>query len=327
MLKNSVVVVLAGLLTFVFIHGWVSTQFGPTPAELDAARRAHFSEPSPNAVRAVHLYRELPAAARQGLRDYLDRSFVPLDEWIIQLDKRPFQILCVGEDHRASTRRFLAHKFFSQVRVDVLMLEATINELAAINEALAVGESEVLLLEADIAAVLNAAKQRNPKIVVAGIEETSRQREVRQHGRNDGFRDDTIAANFWRNFQAGQRHAALFGALHCADRPAWLFEQLLRTAPAGVATHTHSVRVVGAYQDRVVADLLYFLDQIGFARRQFVIADPRALHPKLAQWLLESLVNRYNAVVVFRDWRPPLRKPLNTSSHPPASSARISPRS
>ena len=79
-----------------------------------------------------------------------------------------------------------------------------------------------------------------------------------------------------------------------------MFERILRTAPQDVVSHTRSARVVGAYQDRVVADLLYFLEQIGFARRSFVIAEPQLLNLKLAQWLLESLVNRYYAVAVFR---------------------------
>jgi len=281
-LKNSVVVVLVGLLSFVAIHGWVQSVFGPTPAELDAARRAHFSQPSPNAVRAVHLFRNLSAQERQGIRNYLEESFVPLNEWLAELDLSVFQVLCLGEDHRPATREFLADQFFSAVHVDVLMLEATTDELRVINEALIEGKADVPLLEADIAAVINSARTRNRDVVVAAIEEISQQREERQRGQNIGFRDDTITRNFWRNFRAGQRHAVLFGALHCADRPAWMFEQILRTASREVASQTRGIRIVGAYQDRTIADLLYFLDEIGFSRRNFVIARPQAIHPKLA---------------------------------------------
>ena len=303
MLRDSLIVVLAGLVAFVLLHDWVRTRFGPTPAELAAAKRARFAEPSPIAVHALHQYTQLSAEERRSLSAYLYASLIPMSTWVDQLDERSFQVLCLGEDHESSTRDFLAREFFPKVSIEVLFLEATVDGLADMDEAVAAGDAEVPLLEADIAAILRAARARNARIEVVGIEETERQRLARQRLGRTGFRDETIARNFWDRFRPGRRHAVLFGALHCANHRNWLFERVRREAPPRMAAEMFSVRIFGQHQDQPVADFVHFLDQIGFPRQHFVIVDPRDLHPRLDEWfwLLASIMRRYHTVIVFRD--------------------------
>ena len=301
MLKDSILLLAGGLLAFVVLHGWVRDTFGPTPEELDAARRAWFSTPSVNAKRAVRLFDELPPLARRELRESLERTFIPLDDWIAELNQRGYVLLCLGEDHRDATREFLARELLPRVAADSLMLEATTDELHVIEAELAEGATRVPLLEADIAGVLRAARTHNHAVAVVGIEETDRQRVDRQRNDSQGFRDDSITRNFWRGFKPGQRHIVLFGALHCTKQQAWLFDQIERKAPPQPAGQMQAVRVVGAFQDRTIADLLFFLDHAGYAPRRFVIARPATLHPYLKRRLLQSISNRFDAVVVFRD--------------------------
>ena len=302
MLRDGLIVVLAGLVAFVLIHDWVRTRFGPTPAELAAAKRARFAEPSPIAVHALQQYTRLPAEERRKLDAYLQASLIPMSAWVERLGESTFQVLCLGEDHEPSTRAFLAREFFAKVLFDVLLLEATVDGLERINEAVASGETQVPLLEADVAAILRTARARNTRIKVAGIEETKRQRLDRQRLARAGFRDETIARNFWGQFRPGKRHAVLFGALHCANQQNWLFERVRQEASPQVAKEMRSIRIFGQYQSQPVADFVYFLEQIGFPHRHFVIVNPRELHPHLDEWfwLLASTMRRYHTAVVFR---------------------------
>lgn len=303
MLRDGLIVVLAGLVAFVLLHDWVRTRFGPTPAELAAAKRARVAEPSPIAVHAVHQYARLPAEERRNLDAYLRASLIPMSSWVEQIHESTFQVLCLGEDHESTTRDFLAREFFAKVFIDVLLLEATVDGLGRIDEAVAAGDARVPLLEVDIAAILRAARARNARIEVAGIEETERQRLARRRLGRAGFRDESIAHNFWSRFQPERRHAVLFGALHCANQRNWLFERVRQEASPRMAREMHSVRIFGQHQDQPVSDFVYFLDQIGFPHQHFVVVNPRNLHTYIDEWfwLLASTMRRYHTVIVFRD--------------------------
>ena len=302
-LRDGLIVLLAGLVAFVVLHDWVRTRFGPTPEELAAEKRARYAAPSPIAVHAVHRYTRLSDEERRELTEYLRASLIPMPTWVEQLDRRTFQILCLGEDHESSSRDFLAREFFAGVPIDVLLLEETVDGLAHIDEAVAAGDAQVPLLDADIAAILRAARARNARIDVAGIEETERQRRARQRKEQANLRDESITRNFWGRFQPGRRHVILFGALHCASHPNWLFDRVRREASPRVAREMLSVRVFAQHQGQMVADFVHFLDQIGFPRRHFVIVDAQNLHPYLDDWfwLLSSSVRRYQSAIVFRD--------------------------
>ena len=303
MLRDGLIVVAAGLVALVLLHAWVHTRFGPTPDELAAAKRARHAEPSPVAIHAVRRYNQLPAGARRKLDAYLHSSLVPMSTWVEQLRGRTFQVLCMGEDHESSTRDFLAREFFAEVRIDVLLLEATVDGLARMDEAVRAGDARVPLLEVDIAAILRASRTRNPGIEVVGIEETERQRTARRGQGRAGFREDSITSNFRAAFRPGRRHVVLFGGLHCASQPNWLFDRIQRRATPPMTGEMLNVRVFGQYQSQLVADFVHFLDRIGFPHGHFVIADARDLHPLLVEWfwLLAPIMRRYRAVIVFRE--------------------------
>ena len=303
MLRDALIVVVAGLVAFVVVHDWVRTRFGPTPAELAAAKRARVAEPSPVAVHAVHQYLRLTVEERNELAASLHASLIPVSAWVEQLGEKTFEVICLGEDHESSTREFLAREFFANVFIDVLLLEATVDGLERIEAAVASGDARVPLLEADIAEILAAARARNTGIEVAGIEETERQRDARQDLGRAGFRDEAIARNFWEQFRSGRRHVVLIGALHCNDERSWMFARLRREAAPRSAGEMLSVRILGQHQYQTVSDFVHFLDRIGFPRRNFVIVDPQHLHPRLDEWfrLLASTMRRYGVVIVFRE--------------------------
>lgn len=303
MLRDGLIVVAAGLVALVLLHDWVHTRFGPTPDELAAAKRARHAEPSPVAISAVLRYNQLPAEERRKLDAYLHASLVPMSVWVEQLGGRTFQVLCLGEDHESSTRDFLAREFFSEVLIDVLLLEATVDGLARMDEAVQAGDARVPLLEVDIAAILRATRARNPRIEVAGIEETERQRNTRQRQGRAGFREDSITSNFWAEFRPGRRHVILFGGLHCASQPNWLFDRIRRRAAPRMTGEMLNVRVFGQHQSQLVADFVHFLDRIGFPHGHFVIVNAPDLHPFLDEWfwLFASIMRRYHTVIVFRD--------------------------
>ena len=154
-----------------------------------------------------------------------------------------------------------------------------------------------------MATSLRATRARNPRVEVAGIEETERQRRVRQRQERSSLRDESIETNFWDRFRPGGRHVVLFGGLHCASHRNWLFDRVRRASPPGLAEEMFSVRVFGQHQNQMVADFVHFLDKVGFPHRDFVIVNARDLHPHLAEWfwLFESAMRHYHTVVVFRD--------------------------
>lgn len=303
MLRTGIIVVVAFLGTFVLLHALIQRHFEPTPLELENAKRARSNSPRPAALDAVDRFTQLPMHEQRELTANLRSALLAMDAWFEQLSNAHYQMLCLGEDHEPSTRAFLAREFFAKFYVDVLLLETTARDLQGMNQAVAGGDAYVPLLEADIAGILTATRASNPQVLVAGIEETKRQRAERQKQGRSSFRDDSIVSNFWRQFQPGKRHAVLFGALHCTDNPKWLFDRVQHTAPPLIGNKMLNVRIIGEHQDESVEDFVYFLDQIGFDRRHFVIADSGALHPYIYQWfwLLPSTLRPYQAVVVFRN--------------------------
>jgi hypothetical protein len=252
-------------------------------------------------------YQDLSARDRAALLHRLAGQLSPVPDWLDGLQRSGFGLLCLGEDHEDSTRRFLAREFFGRVDVDVLALETTTRGLEGIRATVASGGRLVRLLDADLSALLGAALARNPGLRLAGIEETRRQRINRHELERPGLRDDSVVANFWGHFEPGGRHVVLFGALHCADRRGWLYRRLFDMAPGRVALGAANVRVVGVHQDPVIRTLARFLRDIGVVEGDFVVSDTRRLEPMLRDWFgpLESTFHRYRTLVVFRGTAPP----------------------
>jgi hypothetical protein len=149
--------------------------------------------------------------------------------------------------------------------------------------------------------LLRAAKNRNPEVKIWGIEETEKQEKKRRGYLNP--RDRAIAHNFWDKFQPGERHIILFGALHCANESNWLFNNLCSQASPPLKERMLNVRVLGDRQNGPLEAFVYFLDEIGIKKKQFVISDTQSLHPRiyeLFQTLDRQTLRKYRSLVVFR---------------------------
>lgn len=295
-------IVLAGPLAIVLalsVHGWIRAGYPRPPAEPPGLDAEDLRIAARVAERALARFDALPPPERAALRATLVRHLVTPRAWVESLERRDPAVVCLGESHTPATRRFLARAFFARYRTDVLLLETVAARLEEIERRVAAGRRYVPLLDADIAAVLRAARARNPELVVRGIEETRAQWRVRQ-GRA-GSRERALARNFWAAYRPGVRHVILYGALHCADAPHWLFRHLRARARAAVAMH--GVRVSGEDRHRPTKALVLFLRRLGLVDGDFAVLEVGALPAPVGEWfplLRQQVLARYDTLVVFR---------------------------
>ena len=252
---------------------------------------------------ALQEYAELSPQERDSFNQKLQSQLMTVDSWAAAVERTGFSILCVGEDHIDLTREFIAQELFSRLSVDILLLEATHAELASILWRMGSEGAGTELLGAQIGGVIQAVRQHNPQVVFKGIEETPEQKERRFDQERAGIRDDSIVKNLWLNFVPGKRHVILFGAIHCTNREACLYQQIRRSAPEDVLEGVHHLRVVERKQDSLIDPFLFFLDEIGMEKRDFVIADTSALDPRLLKWFAlmnPRIFSQYRTLLVYR---------------------------
>ena len=265
--------------------------------------RIRFPEHHPWAERAVARAVALPPDERAGLISAIERSIRPFPEWLAALNRRPVEILCIGENHEPYLRRFLADRLFPSLAADVLLLEATPGETRRIRARIEAGDEEVPMLDADIARLLRSALRANPGLVVAGIEERPEQRSARLRS-GTGSRESSIEANFRTRYRPGRRHVVLYGAFHCSHRGSWLFRRLRERPPSGApAAAVLNVRVAWERVEAPFEAFVHFLDEIGVAPGDFVITDPATLSAEIADWfpfLSANELEAFGAVAVFR---------------------------
>lgn len=263
------------------------------PIRVQAAQR--------KADAALERLRELPPAEQHRIVDSMQDALQPPATWLRNLARADYRILCLGEHHEPSTRRFLAESFFNRYPVDVLLLEATPAELVLIEQWLEDGRRYVPLLDADIGAILRAVRKRNPDVLVRGIEESRAQ--VNSRKEREGSRDRTLARNFWQSWQAGRRNVILYGALHCADESTWLYRHLREQMPAREDVPMRNVRVLGTHQHAPTRAFVIFLDALGMGREDFVLADTGTVSRPIRRWFGvfdQHILQRYESLVVYR---------------------------
>jgi len=284
---------------------WAWRHYVPAPRPLAVAADARIRNLGYEelALDAVRRFRQLPVHRRAALEENLRAQVVPLDQWLGWLRRSPLRFLCVGERHRDSTRRFLAERFLPALPIDALLLETPDRGYRALQWRLASGERYVPLLGADIRNVIESARQRNPAVLVAGVDESEGQRARRLARGGQMLRDASIVVNLRGRLRRGKRHLVLFGALHCSDRANWLFDRMRRAPSPFAPGELMNVTVVGRHQDGPVEAFAYLLDELGFARRDLVVRDPAALDPLVYEWLspLTRTFGYYRAAVVFRE--------------------------
>jgi hypothetical protein len=202
----------------------------------------------------------------------------------------------------ATTRRFLAEVVLPALTIDVLLLETPGDALPEIMSRIDAGLAEVDLLDADIAAIVRSVRGTNPAIVIAGIDETATQKAQRVH-RKRGSRDISITGNLRSHVRRRKRHAVLFGALHCADQPNWMYRRVRLGERRINREEIRNVNVIGEHQDGTLEAFLAFIHAIGVEGRQFMIADTGALDRLIFTWFpaLTRSFLRFEAVIVFQE--------------------------
>lgn len=283
---------------------WARLNFVPSPKPIKPPANAFVQHPGYEemALRAIEAFAALPESRRRELIDNLRANLGNLNEGLARLKAARLSILCIGERHMASTRHFVAETMVPAVAIDVLLLETPDDELPEIMRQIDAGIDEVALLGEDIAAVVRAARRANSTIVIAGIDESDSQKNQRIH-RREGSRDRSIAGNLRSHIRRGKRHAVLFGALHCADQPNWLYRRILLGERRISAKEIRNVNVIGEHQDGSVEAFLEFIDAIGVPRRNFMIGSTAALDELVFAWFpaLTRSFLRFDSVIVFQE--------------------------
>ncbi len=289
------------------VAGWIQENYVSRPSPEQPTGPFHNSGYRQKAEHAVSQFSKLSAGEQAALLKNLEQNIVSVERWLDSVGGTGFSVLCLGESHEDATRQFLARTIFRELNIDVLFLEVTSHQAGLITRELR-SEQElswerepISLLDVDVAGIIRAARMRNPDMELIGIEETKRQRIARQRNDKSGTRDESIYKNFWHHFRYGRRHVVLFGALHCTNRPQWLYGRIRRLAPRRVADEMINVRILEEHQDGRVEAFIYFLGRIGIHRDDFVVVDSKKLHPLIYDWFkdLGVTLKDFTALMVF----------------------------
>jgi hypothetical protein len=289
------------ILLFLSVYDWIVEEYPRRPTKPPSSERIHQPFYHEEAVKVLQQFSRLPKSEKAAIRENLEYSLISMEQWLTHLAQSDYQIICIGELHEESTRNFLAEEFFAKFSTDVLLLEVTPKDLKRLTKRMDAGRDYFPLLDADIMNILRTVKDRNPAIKIWGIEETDEQQKDKRGYSNS--RDQSIAHNFWDRFQPGRRHIILFGALHCTNESNWLFKHLYNHASLSLKEQMLNVQVLGEHQNGPLEAFVYFLDEIGIEKKNFVIPDTSALHPhiyELFQLLKLQTLEKYCSLIVFR---------------------------
>ena len=299
-LARMILAVLGGYfaITLMWIAwDWIKAEYPTPPKPLARVLRIQHPYYHRNAIEALRRFSLLPQKEKEAIKENLQGNLISIALWLSRPELSAFQIICIGEVHEESTRKFLAEELFAKLPIDVLMLEATPQTLKGLVRRMESGRAYFPLLDADMMKILRTVKNINPGILIYGIEETKKQKQ------EIGSRERAITKNFWRYFHPGLRHLILFGALHCANEPNWLYNNLCSQAPLPLRERMLSAKVLEEHQNGPLEGFVYFLDGIGIHRKVFVIADTNTLPPFVEDVFEEftrEILMKYNALIVYR---------------------------
>lgn len=265
------------------------------------------SSPSEEISPAENLDSRFWLADTLDLQVELNAQQVTLNEWIQSINQSNLEFLCLGEIHNPSFRQFLAQNIFSQLDVDVLMLEADSPQVEQFLSQVDAGIPSISLFGSDIADVLRAVQTRNPDVQILGVDESAQQtawknlEEVhaeRQRLSRDGF----IAENIREQFRPGLRHVALFGGNHCSlydvglgnSRPFFLHLTGVLTA----RERMKSALIVSAAQTNLFT---LTMRKAGLSDRLMVFPETKAIAPASYnfRWDLKSYWDNYDVMIYF----------------------------
>ena len=303
-LARVILTILGGyliILLFLIAYDWIREEYPQPPTKPQNIVRIQHPFHHEQAVDALQRFSRLPKPERDAIKENLESNLISMEHWLTHLGQSDYQVICIGELHEESTRKFLAEEFFAKFSVDVLMLEATSKELKRLIKRMNAGRTYFPLLDADIMNILRTVRAKNPDIKICGIEETDAQQ--KEQDGHTGLRDKSIACNFLNRYQPGMRHIILFGALHCTNEPNWLFENIYGQAQFPLKNRMLNTQILEEHQNGPLEAFIFFLDEIGIEKKKFVIPDTSALHPciyELFPLLYRQILEKYCALIVFR---------------------------
>jgi hypothetical protein len=250
------------------------------------------------ARRAVRNFRALPIDEQQALREQLTAVTSTLDAWAReQADSA--SVLCLGERHEDSTRTFIANEILPRIDYQVLMLETSQAQLQTILVEYGKGRP-VTLLNASVGEVLRATMARTPAVKIIAIDENQL---ANSSIRTLPDREIALVARIREEWRQGQRHAVLFGALHCRAEPGWMLHQLpqndSRIRRAGIM----GAVVLARYREAGAQVLMYLLEEIGFGDEILVVSKVSKFPKLIAQWLpiTADAFAGYDSAILFDD--------------------------
>jgi hypothetical protein len=252
---------------------------------------------------ALRGLRGLDVTARAALLKAVSSHVTPLDDWLDRINANGYATMCLGENHNAVLRRFMAERLFPKLTLDTLAIEDGRSQTQELLESASDDDDYGDLLGADIIGVLRAVRGANPSARIVGIEERAEQYKERVNA-GIGSRESSIEGNLRHAFRKGERHVILYGAFHCKDGVAWLHRRLLEDPPAAVeVSQVQNARIGWEHLSGSFEILSQFFDELGLATGDYAISSPSTLPKKLHDWfpiMSTNLLNKFDSVIVFR---------------------------
>lgn len=289
------------LITGISSYEWLLREFPSRPPSQVNEQRIQHPNYHNIASRALSEFSVLSPAEKNSLVQRLKDNITPVATWLADLEQSNYQILCLGESHRESTRQFLSEVIFKAHRFDNLFLEATDKQLAQIYRRLSSQRSYYPMLDADILQLLRSVKNFNPAVSIHAIEASQQQRASSRVSIKS--REDSILANFWRHYAPQARNIVLIGAMHCSDSAPWFYAKMTQESVKRDIQKMHSVRVLNEHEEGTIEAFVYFLDEIGIEQKDFVITNAKFLAASIQQWFpltAKLILEPYQAVIIYR---------------------------
>jgi len=139
-------------------YDWVKEEYPSSPTRPVSKERVQHPFYHLQAIDALQRFSKFPKPEKAAIKESLESSLISMEQWLTSLGQSDNQVMCIGEYHEESTRKFLAEEFFTKVSADVLMVEATPKDLKRLLKRMNAGRPYFPLLDADIMNVFRAVR-------------------------------------------------------------------------------------------------------------------------------------------------------------------------
>jgi hypothetical protein len=224
-------------------------------------------------------------------------------DFIEDLNKKNWELLCIGETHDNDYRKFIAGSILDGLQFDQMMIETEADKTRQLVTAYETGQTKIPMLGAEFSDILKAAFSKIPTTEFFGVEVVKSEKgrmnlEELRTGRTLLSRETFIAQHI-TDLKIPGKTAVLYGASHCANRDigglsAPPFFTLLNQTIAGEKV---SIKVQKfAFSEKHLS----YLQRFG-ATPPYAL-DLNSLDPKLVNYRNDiiDLKENYDYLVVFK---------------------------